>query len=118
MTEFTYIYLQTFYVGLKLASPLLVLSALLILLLGIIVGLRESWGRYDSIYWAFITATTVGYGDIRPLKSVSKALSILIALIGMVFTGLMVALAIRAATIALSQQDNVIALKACLEAIY
>jgi len=48
---------------------------------------------------------------------VSKALSILIALIGMVFTGLMVALAIRAATIALSQQDNVIALKACLEAL-
>jgi len=49
MPEFTYIYLQTFYAGLKLASPLLVLLALLILLLGILVGLRESWGRYDSI---------------------------------------------------------------------
>ena len=29
MPEFTYIYLQTFYAGLKLASPLLVLLALL-----------------------------------------------------------------------------------------
>ena len=115
--DFTFNYLQLFYLGVKLAAPILVFTLLLIIGLGIIVGLRESWGRYDSIYWAFITATTVGYGDIRPLKSVSKALSILIALIGMVFTGLMVALAIRAATIALSQQDNVIALKACLEAI-
>ena len=115
--DFTIDYLGIFYLSVKLASPLLGFSVVLIILLGLIVGIRESWGRFDSIYWAFITATTVGYGDIRPLKSVSKALSILIALIGMVFTGLMVALAIRAATIAISQQDNVIALKACLEAI-
>ena len=115
--DFTFNYLQIFYLGLKLASPLLVFSILLIIGLGIIVGLRESWGRYDSIYWAFITATTVGYGDIRPLRSVSKALSVLIALIGMIFTGLLVALAINAATHAIGNQDQFAALRNCIEAI-
>jgi voltage-gated potassium channel len=80
-----------------------------------IVGLRESWGRFDAVYWAFITATTVGYGDIRPIEPVSKTLSILIALVGMTFTGILVALAVYAATTAMGQQDYVMALKACIE---
>jgi len=113
--EFTFDYLQIFYLGLKLSSPLLAFAITLIILLGMIVGLRESWGRLDSIYWAFITATTVGYGDIRPIKPLSKALSILIALIGMTFTGILVAMAINAATISMGQQDHLIALKACIE---
>jgi voltage-gated potassium channel len=112
--DFTLDYLQLFYLGLKLASPLLIFAALLIVLLGMIVGMRESWGRLDSIYWAFITATTVGYGDIRPTRPLSKILSILIALIGMTFTGILVALAIYAATTSMGQQDHVIALKACI----
>jgi len=115
--EFTFNYLQLFYLNLKLAFPLLAFSIMVIVLLGRIVGFRESWSHYDSIYWAFITATTVGYGDIRPLKSVSKALSVLIALIGMIFTGLLVALAINAATHALGNQDQFAALRNCIEAI-
>lgn len=115
--QFTFDYLQIFYLGLKLAAPLLAFSVLIIILLGMIVGLRESWGRFDAIYWAFITATTVGYGDIRPIRRSSKALSILIALTGMTFTGILVALAINAATVSIGHQDHVIALKACIEKI-
>ena len=113
--DFTLDYLQLFFMALKLASPLLAFSALLIVLLGMIVGMRESWGRLDSIYWAFITATTVGYGDIRPTTPASKALSILIALVGMTFTGILVALAIYAATEALTDQDHVKALQTCID---
>ena len=113
--DFTLDYLQLFFMALKLASPLLAFSALLIVLLGMIVGIRESWGRLDSIYWAFITATTVGYGDIRPTTPSSKILSVLISLVGMTFTGILVALAVYAATTAMGQQEYVVALKTCIE---
>jgi voltage-gated potassium channel len=97
--EFTFQFIKYFYYGLDLAAPLLIFLALLIVVLGQVVGQRESWSRFDSLYWSFITATTVGYGDIRPLLKLSKTLSILIALTGMIFTGIIVALAINAASI-------------------
>ncbi|MCP4767900.1 MAG: two pore domain potassium channel family protein [Gammaproteobacteria bacterium] len=96
--DFTFSYFEHFFSHLTMVWPLLATIALLIVVLGIGVGFLESWSRFDSIYWAFITATTVGYGDIRPIKPVSRILSILIALIGLTFTGIIVALAIDAAT--------------------
>lgn len=98
--EFTFTFIKLFTYGLALATPLLVFLALLIIMLGQIVGARESWSRFDALYWAFITATTVGYGDIRPMKPLSKTMSVIIALVGMIFTGIIVSLAIHAATIA------------------
>jgi voltage-gated potassium channel len=68
--------------------------------LGQIVGRIESWKKFDALYWSFITATTVGYGDIRPSYRTSKALSVLIAMTGLIFTGIIVAIAIRSATYA------------------
>jgi voltage-gated potassium channel len=94
--EFTFIFLHVFIKSLAFVAPLLLTIALVIILLGQIVGRRESWKRFDALYWAFITATTVGYGDIRPMSRLSKALSVMIALVGMVFTGIMVALAVNA----------------------
>lgn len=96
--EFTFSYFDHFFSYIAMAWPLLCTIALSIVVLGICVGLLESWSRFDSIYWAFITATTVGYGDIRPLKPVSRILSVFIALIGVTFTGIIVAMAIDAAT--------------------
>lgn len=113
--EFTFTFLKLFIYGLSLAAPLLITLAIFITLLGQIVGYRESWTKFDSLYWAFITATTVGYGDIRPLARVSKALSILIALIGMLFTGIMVALAIQAATESFKKISNVAEIKTTIE---
>jgi len=101
--DFTLIFTKLFVVGLWLAGPLLLSFMLGIIVLGLIVGRKESWSKFDSMYWAFITATTVGYGDIRPMQKVSRVLSVLIAFIGLIFTGMMVALAINAATITFSQ---------------
>jgi voltage-gated potassium channel len=115
--EFTYKFISFFVFGLEVASPLLISLAILITLFGQIVGARESWNKFDSLYWAFITATTVGYGDIRPLKRLSKFLSVLIALTGMIFTGMIVAVAINAATIAFSSLNDMAEMKAKIEAI-
>ena len=96
--DFTLIFLEVFFKGLVFVGPLLISLGLFIVLLGYLVGRLESWDRLDAIYWAFITATTVGYGDIRPMGRLPKALSVLIALVGMIFTGIMVALAVNAVT--------------------
>ena len=104
--EFTFKFVQLFVYGLELAAPLLLSLAVLITLLGQIVGARESWSRFDSLYWSFITATTVGYGDIRPLRKLSKILAVLIAFVGLIFTGIIVALAINAASIAFTSVND------------
>ena len=59
-----------------------------------------------SIYWTIVTITTVGYGDIRPIKKRSKILSIVIAFIGLVLTGIIIAVAFKTATIALERHGN------------
>ena len=46
--------------------------------LGQLVGKREGWSRFDSFYWSFITATTVGYGDVRPTKTVPRIFAMVI----------------------------------------
>ena len=37
---------------------------------------------YDAFYWATITLTTVGYGDLCPVSDVGKTLSIISSLVG------------------------------------
>jgi len=63
-------------------------------------GKIEGWLPFDSFYWPFSTATTVGYGDVRPARRVPRILSILIALVGLTLTGILIAVAIHAATLA------------------
>ena len=82
--------------------PLLLSLALAITLLGQTVAKEEGWSRFDSLYWSFITATTVGYGDIRPVKRKSKVVAIIIAFLGLTLTGIVIAVAVQAATSALS----------------
>jgi hypothetical protein len=86
-----------------------------IILLGLVVGAWESWGRLVSIYWAFITATTVGYGDLPPLKPLSKILSVFTTLIGIIFTGIIVSLAVDAAYIAFQGAFDINEIKTDIE---
>jgi len=57
------------------------------------------------LYWSFVTATTVGYGDLRPVNRTSRIIAILIAIMGLTFTGILIALAVYAATFALAAHD-------------
>lgn len=98
--EFTLTFIQLFFLTVYLAAPILLFLWGLIVVLGQWVGHVEGWSKLDALYWSFITATTVGYGDIRPITKISKILSILIAFIGLTFTGILVAIALNAARIA------------------
>ncbi len=82
-----------------LVWPLLFLLCAVVVCLGQIVAHIEKWRRYDGLYWSLITATTVGYGDLRPISRRSKALSVFIAIVGMMFTGIIIAITLQAATI-------------------
>ncbi len=90
-------FLRTFSVELFHASPILIFLTLLIILMGQIVGKKEGWSRTDALYFSFVTATTVGYGDLHPSKPVSKVLSVMIAFVGVVFTGIFTAIGLHSA---------------------
>jgi voltage-gated potassium channel len=87
--------------GIWLTLPLLLSLGVIITALGQIVGRREGWRPFESFYWAFVTGTTVGYGDLRPTHKSSRIIAIVVALTGLTFTGILIALAVYAAIEAL-----------------
>lgn len=95
---FTVTFLKLFFLMLSLAAPLLCFFLIIIVVLGQWVGLREKWTRIDALYWSLITATTVGYGDFRPLRRLSKFFAVAIAITGILFTGLLVSVTLNAAS--------------------
>ncbi|MEM6811427.1 MAG: potassium channel family protein [Pseudomonadota bacterium] len=101
--EFTLTFLKLFLWAIYFVSPLLLLLVLVIICLGQIVTYLEKWNKFDGLYWSFVTATTVGYGDMRPLKKVSKLLSVLIALTGIIFTGIILAAAVQTVSMSLEK---------------
>jgi voltage-gated potassium channel len=115
--DFTLVFIKVFFLGLAVAAPLLGFFILLISLLGLLVGRLENWSKFDAVYFSFVTATTVGYGDFRPLKKTSRLLAIIIAFMGLAFTGITVALAVNSAGVAFKQTQDVVAAKERLDQV-
>lgn len=69
---------------------------LVIVLGGFAISRLEGIKLGDAIYFAFITALSVGYGDISPKTTIGKLLSVGIGLVGMLFVGVTIAIATRA----------------------
>ena len=93
---FSITFIQILLWGLFLITPIISLLLATIVMLGLIVGRVEKWRTFDALYWAFITALTVGYGDIRPQHKPSKVLSVLIGILGIMLTGILVAITVKA----------------------
>ena len=86
-------------VGLRVVWP--VLSALLgiIIALGVVIGLIERWSVQESIYFAFVSGLTIGYGDLAPKTLLTRMLAILIGMCGVLLTALVAAVAVKALTV-------------------
>ena len=80
----------------KFIWPIFSSLLMLIMLLGILIGIREGWTIGNSLYFAFITGFTIGYGDITPTHPLTKILAVVLATVGFLFTGILVGIAVQA----------------------
>jgi len=103
-TGMTITFLKQLIIGLWMTLPVLLSLAAGITLLGYRVGRKEGWSRLDAFYWSFVTATTVGYGDFWPVKNASKIAAVLIALLGLMMTGIVVAVVVHSVNLALDMR--------------
>jgi voltage-gated potassium channel len=103
LMDFTINFLWVFFLDVIHAGPLLAFFVFAIGLIGHLIGKLEGWSGSDALYHAFVTATTVGYGDFRPTKGPAKALAVALAFVGLIFTGMIVAIALHAANYAFAE---------------
>jgi len=92
-------FLKTFMELHRVTFPIWGSLVTLVVLLGVVFSLVEKISVFEGIYHSFITALTIGYGDISPHTRSGMILSVFIGIIGMVATGIIVALAIQAVRI-------------------
>ena len=101
--KFAIDFINLFWLHIYLVAPLLIFLLVIIFILSQFVRKKEKWSMFDTMYWSMITATTVGYGDMRPSSKSSKIISIFIALFGFMFTGIIVAITLNTAILILQK---------------
>lgn len=77
---------------------------LALILLALTLAWAENWTLADAIYFTLITGLTVGYGDITPVTTLGKIASVVSAIMGIVATGLYVAIASKAVSTSIRGQ--------------
>lgn len=92
--------------GLRVVWPILSVLIGLMIALGLVVGLREGWSIQESIYFAFVSGLTIGYGDLAPKTLLARALAVLIGVCGVLFTALLAAVAVKALDAASDDGDR------------
>ena len=86
--------------GLRVVWPILSVLLGLMVALGMAIGLIEGWSVHASIYFAFVSGLTIGYGDLAPKSLLTRMLAILIGVCGVLVTALTAAIAVKALTAA------------------
>ena len=85
--------------GLGVVWPILSALLLVIVALGLVVGVVEGWSIHESIYFAFVSGLTIGYGDFSPSTFLTRVLAILIGVCGVLVTAVIAAVAVKALTV-------------------
>jgi Ion channel len=86
--------------GLSVVWPILSGLLGLIVAAGLVVGLIEGWSVEESIYFAFVSGLTIGYGDLAPKSLLARVLAIFIGVCGVLVAALVAAIAVKALTAA------------------
>jgi len=92
------------FVGLRVVWPILSVLLGLIAGLGLVVGVIEGWSVHESIYFAFVSGLTIGYGDLAPKSLLARALAIAIGVCGVLLTALVAAISVKALTAASDEE--------------
>jgi hypothetical protein len=82
--------------SLRVVWPIVSLLLMVIVGLGLTVGLVEGWSVQDSVYFAFVSGLTIGYGDLAPTTLLTRVLAVLIGVSGVLLTALLAAIAVKA----------------------
>ena len=72
--------------GLRVVWPILSVLLGLIIAAGLGVGMIEGWSIHESIYFAFVSGLTIGYGDLAPKLLFARVLAIVIGVCGVLVT--------------------------------
>ena len=100
-----YIFYAGLFAGLRVVWPILSGLLGLVIALGLVVGVLESWSVQESIYFSFVSGLTIGYGDLAPKTLLARVLAVGIGICGVLLTALIAAIAVRALTAA-SESDE------------
>ncbi len=93
--------------GLRVVWPIMSALLVLILALGLVIGLVEGWSVQESVYFAFVSGLTIGYGDLAPTSLLTRGLSIAIGVCGVLLTALLAAVAVKALTAATDNREEI-----------
>ncbi len=83
-----------------------VLFLCLIVLGALVISIAEGIDFGNSLYFAVVTALTIGYGDITAKTTLGRVTSLAIGFVGVIFVGLMVGVASRAVAHSVPHKDE------------
>jgi len=84
----------------ELAGLFLVLGVVVVAA-GVLIARFDKISVSDGIYFACITALTVGFGDLVPKTGASKIITVVLAILGLIVFGIVVAVSVHALDMAL-----------------
>ena len=106
------LFVRQFVRMLHFVRGVLLTMLLMLLVLSLITFKVDNISLTDAVYFVFITALTIGYGDITPESGITQITSIVAGFIGVVFVGLIVAISTRALKLAVEEEERLRKVKA------
>jgi len=106
MREFL-IFCRNFLRLLRYVRGVLLALFLVLFICALLIGQVEGKGLGEALYFTFVTGLTIGYGDIVPVTAAGRLLSIVAGVVGVIFVGIVVAVATRALRDAVEEEKAI-----------